>query len=268
MSFMTDISKRGPDCDNDCEGERGKRGRRGHRGHDGSDGSAGSDGATGPTGSTGTPGSSGPLARQIFTADGIYVPTPGTTKVHVMMSGGGGAGTGSQGSPAGVSVGGGGASGAALDFFIDGGGPISGGPVVIGPGGISAIAGGSAGGPTSVTINTVVYTAAPGSQGGFALRALVTSATISGGTQLPGSSAVDVVSGDNGLPGIVTDLTTGHGGSGAGGAFGIGGRGSLGPGVGLIGSGYGAGGGGAFSTDTSFIGGDGTAGVVIIDEFA
>jgi hypothetical protein len=50
---MSDISKRGFDCDDDCEGERGergergKRGKRGHRGHRGHDGH---DGATGPTG--------------------------------------------------------------------------------------------------------------------------------------------------------------------------------------------------------------------------
>jgi len=55
---MTDISKRGPDCDDDCEGERGERGKRGKRGHDGErgeqgerghDGKDGRDGATGPS---------------------------------------------------------------------------------------------------------------------------------------------------------------------------------------------------------------------------
>lgn len=58
---MADFSKRGPGCDDDCDGEggergeRGKRGKRGHRGHDGRDGRDGEMGATGPTG----PGSSG-----------------------------------------------------------------------------------------------------------------------------------------------------------------------------------------------------------------
>jgi len=50
---MSDMNKRGPDCDDDCEsGERGKRGKRGHRGHDGHDGATG---PTGPTGSTTEP---------------------------------------------------------------------------------------------------------------------------------------------------------------------------------------------------------------------
>src|SRR5512143_1117398 len=45
---MADITKRGPDCDDEGErGERGERGRSGHRGHDG---------ATGPTGPTGPAG--------------------------------------------------------------------------------------------------------------------------------------------------------------------------------------------------------------------
>ena len=57
---MADITKRLPDCDDDCEnGERGKRGKRGHRGHDGRDGNDGNDGATGPTGPTGLTGPTG-----------------------------------------------------------------------------------------------------------------------------------------------------------------------------------------------------------------
>ena len=53
---MADFNTRGPDCDDDCEGERGergKRGKRGHRGHDGERGHAGHDGAAGATGPTG-----------------------------------------------------------------------------------------------------------------------------------------------------------------------------------------------------------------------
>jgi hypothetical protein len=54
---MSDMNKRGPDCDDCCNeerGERGKRGKRGNRGHDGRDGN---DGPTGPTGPNATPGS-------------------------------------------------------------------------------------------------------------------------------------------------------------------------------------------------------------------
>lgn len=82
---MSDISKRGPDCDDDGErGERGKRGKRGHRGHDGErgergeqgerghDGHDGRDGDTGPTGPTGPTGFTGPAGSS---DDGFTGPT-------------------------------------------------------------------------------------------------------------------------------------------------------------------------------------------------
>ena len=84
---MADFSKRGPGCDDDCEGERGergergekgekgergergKRGQRGHDGKDGRDGHDGHDGATGPTGpaAAGTTGPTGPTGPAGFT---------------------------------------------------------------------------------------------------------------------------------------------------------------------------------------------------------
>lgn len=72
---MADISKRGPDCDDDREGERGKRGKRGkrgrrghdgergHDGHDGKDGHDGHDGATGSTGPVGATGATGSAGK-------------------------------------------------------------------------------------------------------------------------------------------------------------------------------------------------------------
>lgn len=247
---MSDISKRGPACE---EGERGKRGRRGR------------DGATGPTG-PGFAGSAGPT-RQIFTADGTYVPTPGVTTVRVLMSGGGGGGGGSAGSIGNQSIGAGGGSGAALDFVLDG--PITGGPVVIGAGGAGGIGGvsGSDGTASSVTINATVFTAAPGSGGGSGGPIAGTLATPGGGT-LPGSTAVDVVSGDDGAPGIIAGVGNGVGGNGGSGSLGIGGAGGFLSTVdGSPGSGYGAGGGGSFSTTIDRNGGDGAPGVVIVDEY-
>lgn len=55
---MSDMNKRGPECDDD--GERGRRGKRGHDGHDGSTGPTGPTGPTGSTGPTG-PGSGDPV---------------------------------------------------------------------------------------------------------------------------------------------------------------------------------------------------------------
>jgi len=60
---MTDISKRGLDCDDDCEGERGERGKRGKRGHDGEQGERGHDGKDGRDGDTGPTGSTGPMGE-------------------------------------------------------------------------------------------------------------------------------------------------------------------------------------------------------------
>lgn len=91
------MNKRGPDCDDDCDGERGKRGKRGHRGHRGHDGRDGHDGDTGPTGPTGD-GGTGPTGPT-GPSDGPTGPTgPGFT-----------GGTGPQGpqGPTGPSEGGG-----------------------------------------------------------------------------------------------------------------------------------------------------------------
>lgn len=79
---MADFNTRGPDCDDDCDGERGergergKRGKRGHRGHDGErghDGHDGHDGAAGATGATGSTGPTGPADESPF----IFVFQPG-----------------------------------------------------------------------------------------------------------------------------------------------------------------------------------------------
>lgn len=267
---MVDLNIRALDCD-DCEGERGKRGHRGHRGHDGRDGDTGPTGPTGPMGFTGSTGpgfdgSAGPT-RLIFTVDGVYVPTPGTTRVRVLMSGGGGGGGGSSGSPTGNSVGGGGAAGADLDFIVDG--PITGGSVLIGTGGPGGFSNpGSNGLLTSVTINAVVYTASPG-EGGGRTQVTGSNAVAFGGITLPGSSAVDIVSGDDGMSGVHGGLAA-AGGNGGSGEFGIGGQGFralASAGDGLPGTGFGSGGGGAASTTTDQTGGNGAPGVVIIEEF-
>lgn len=256
--------------EDECDGERGPRGHRGHRGHDGDDGS------TGPTGPTGS--GSGAPTRQIFTSDGTYVPTPGTTSVRVLMSGGGGAGGGAGTTTPGVtahSIGGGGGAGAALDFILDG--PITGGPVVIGAGGTGNIENpGNDGLPSSVTINGTVFTAASGEGGGFALVVGTTGVAVAfGGITLSGSSAVDIVSGDDGMSGVHGDTTVLAGGNGGSGEFGIGGQGFRGfgssSGDGLPGSGFGSGGGGAGSTGAlgttpPQTGGSGAPGVVIIEE--
>lgn len=71
---MAEITRRIPDCDDDCEGERGKRGKRGKRGHRGRDGDDGEIGPTGPAGQVidlGTTGPTGPTGP----SDGPTGPT-------------------------------------------------------------------------------------------------------------------------------------------------------------------------------------------------
>ena len=95
---MSDMNRRGPDCDDlgGERGERGERGKRGHRGHDGERGERGEqgergerghdgrDGDTGPTGPTGPTGFTGPTGPTGPTGDtGSTGPTgdPGTPGV-------------------------------------------------------------------------------------------------------------------------------------------------------------------------------------------
>ena len=188
--------------------------------------------------------------------------------VHVMMSGGGGSGGGSLGAPGSRSVGGGGASGAALDFTIESPSPITGGPVVIGAGGIGSPAGAQSGAPTSVTINGVVFLADRGNPGAIVTGAVGDTLFAAGGNIPPGSSPVVFVTGDNGSLGGYSPAI-GAGGNGGSGAFGIGGRGFAGgpEGPGLPATVFGAGGGGALSLTTSQAGGNGAPGVVIIEEY-
>ncbi len=85
-SHMAEITRRIPDCDDDCEGERGERGergKRGPRGHDGHDGHDGATGTTGPTGAastvTGPTGPTGPTGMMGQAANTGATGTQGPT---------------------------------------------------------------------------------------------------------------------------------------------------------------------------------------------
>lgn len=93
---MSDMNKRGPDCDDCCDEERGKRGKRGHRGHDGRDGHNGSTGPTGP-GGQGGPGPTGPTGSTSPTSGGLLkfsgLAAPGTAGSRITYLGDGGLAT-------------------------------------------------------------------------------------------------------------------------------------------------------------------------------
>lgn len=211
------------------------------------------------------------LGRQRLTASsGTYTPTPGTAFLIASELAGGGGGGGAVGSHA---AGGGGCSGTLLRFQVGafGGTPITGGAYANGAGGAGGSAaggGGGSGGDTTIVINGTTFTAKGGGGGGG-----MTASTDNLSTSNP--PAAGTSAGDSGYhlgqKGIV-----GGGGitweSGAGGSiapFGGGGKGIGGSNVGNPGTGTGAGGGGAASNSgTGNVGGAGTIGEIIIEEWA
>lgn len=207
------------------------------------------------------------VGTQRFTASGTYTPTPNTRVVRVRMTGGGGGGGGAQG---GNACGGGGASGVYWEKVINPAAAITGGAVTIGAAGAAGSTGGGnggTGGDTSVVIQTVTYTAKGGLGGTGMLTPAGTFAALGGQVQA-GSSAGDVVLQGTGSPSTFINGSFYY--AGNGGSNPLGGGGGTGAlttsAAGKVGTGFGAGGGGGQGAAQA--GGAGTAGVVIIEEYA
>ncbi len=218
------------------------------------------------------------IGHQIFPSGGTYTPSTGTKAVRVRMVGGGGGGGGAAGGAGTLAAAGGGSSGVYWESWIDpaadiyGNSPGNGGTVTIGAAGSGGSAGannGSDGGDTSVVIQGVTYTA-KGGKGGQGCTASANNLFRTGGDQNAGSSAGDIVLG-NDPGGYAMQIANSNACGGRGGStpLGAGGRQTNDATAnGAAGNGKGAGGGGAYTDTTSRAGGDGTAGVVIIEEFA
>lgn len=287
-------------CDHGGEGEgergeRGERGKRGHRGHHGERGPRGHDGAAGPpgatgaagaTGVTGATGATGPSAgaligRQVFNTAGpfVYTPTPGTTKAIVYGAGGGGGGggvdpSGSVNDAAGAS---GGNSGVSIEVEVVA--PpntlLTGGPGLVGAAGPGMIGNGVPGNgiDSTLLIGGVLLTAPGGLGGNTGGVGFLTPIIIEPSAQPP-AAGVDYSSSDQGGPGFAINAVSGtaiRGGDGGSGTYGIGGLGAFGSGDGAAASGNGAGGGGAAQQGGSAvtrIGGPGTPGIWIIEEYS
>lgn len=213
------------------------------------------------------------IGRQIFTASGTYTPTSGTRKVRIRVQGAGGAGGGTTGAGSGCAAGGGGAGGGYLEVYIAPGAAVTGGAVTVGAGGTGASAAvGGNGGDSSIVIQGTTYTA-KGGQGGAAGANTTTQARASGG--LVGSSTSsggNIISrtGQTGEAGMILLGSSAIGGSGRGGAAALGdGGGSVsGQSAGATATlGYGGGGSGSFSTTTNQAGGNGSPGIVIVEEY-
>ncbi|HII2133369.1 TPA: hypothetical protein ACYZZ9_000458 [Escherichia coli] len=206
-----------------------------------------------------------------FTTSGVFTKSEGAKFALVRAVGGGGGGGGTAGVSNQQAVGAAGESGGYIEAWIDLA-SVTSLPVTIGSAGAGGAAGanfGSSGGTT--TLGTLVT--CPGGNGG------------PGGSS---SSGVPSLNSDYGSESTVAPSTTGKliasirskrdsyrmalslaaviGGCGGSSPFGRGGA----PGSadsGKDGQGYGSGGGGASSTGTSFKGGNGTPGIMIIQEY-
>jgi hypothetical protein len=213
------------------------------------------------------------IARQILTAaSGTYTPTSGTKRVLVRLVGGGGGGGGVTGASSSLAAGAGGASGGYVEKMVFNSGGITGGAYTTGAagtGGSTAGGSGGTGGDTTVVVQGTTYTA-KGGTGGSGMTAGTATGNSGGGGNQAGTGTGDVNrNSEPGQPGIRFNGGAGFGGNGGHSPFGAGGAGSTAAAAGGAASGKGAGGGGAMTfTTTAFAGGVGTAGVIIIDEFA
>lgn len=199
------------------------------------------------------------ISTRVFTSSGTYIPTPGTKRLRVTITGGGGGGGGCQ------------AISNNETFFGAGGG--AGGTVIITPtltndrhpvtigaggaGGVGAKAG-LKGGDSS--FGSVI---APGGEGGG--KPGVTN-TNGGNGGVPSIGNIKIIGGCGG-DGQSGNISV----SGEGGTSYWGGGGRAGAGGGVSGKAYGSGGGGAYDagySGTSMTGGKGAAGICIIEEFA
>lgn len=209
------------------------------------------------------------INTQRFTASGTYTPTPGTKWVVVEAVGGGGAGAGFGATVAGQwGVGGGGGSGAyALGKFTTG---FSGVTVTIGAAGVATV--GSAGGAGGTTSFGALLSA-PGGAGapiGLVFSAGAANMINPGaGAAVPSGANILGIKGVNGAPGA-SGTTMAIGGAGAPGRFSPGADYTPHGATGNAATGYGGGGAGgsAAASAGATAGGNGSAGLIIVWEYA
>jgi hypothetical protein len=217
-----------------------------------------------PSLSTSLPAPPGSLInQQILTGVGVYVPTPGTTMVHVRQQAAGGGGGGVGGTGFGVGAAGGGNSGFYLEYTIElaSGGPYDTG--IGGAGGTVVPTAGGTGGDNTLVLNNTTFRAKGGTGGGLALKA-PSGVT---GPALPsmGSTLTPVILYGEGGLGFWSGPTAAASGRGGSSPLGFGG---VAVGVGSGGSaGERGGGGSGGASATSIVGGPGGDGIIIVDEY-
>lgn len=206
---------------------------------------------------TATPGRL--LNVRTLTSSAIYTPTAGTKAIKVTLVGGGGGGGGCQASATSSTFsGGGGGAGATVIAWITS--PASSYSVTIGTGGAGGVgaAAGSAGG------NSVFGSLTAGGGGGASRTSATNTPGGAGGTATGGLVNIRGGDGSDGQTG--TYFVTGNGAPSY-----MGGGGRAGAGGGIAGKAPGSGGGGAYDTalsGTSYTGGAGAAGILIVEEYS
>lgn len=206
---------------------------------------------------TATPGRL--LNVRTLTSSAIYTPTAGTKAIKVTLTGGGGGGGGCQASStsATFSGAGGGAGGTVIAWITS---PASSYSVTIGAGGAGGVGAnaGSAGG------NSVFGTLTAGGGGGGQKTSVTSTPGGLSGTATGGLINIRGGDGSDGQSG--TYFVTGNGGS----SF-WGGGGRAGAAGGTVAKAAGSGGGGAYDvavSGTSYTGGAGAAGILVVEEYS
>lgn len=215
-----------------------------------------------------TAGSGGLKSFQIFTSGSAatYTTPAGITSILIEVVGGGGGGGGGTGGASTVSAGAGGGSGGYARLWVASAAASY--TYTVGAAGTAGTSGGGAGGTGGTTTFSASSLQATGGTGGSGMGAI--SNTI-GSTAIAGVGGIgsngDVNSG--GAPGIFGVAAFGSAAPGAGGSsiYG-GGGGTTGVAAGTAGRNYGSAGSGALVVGSNLAGGAGSAGVIIVWEFA
>jgi hypothetical protein len=211
------------------------------------------------------------LRTVILTSGTSHVTGPQTTNLFLRMVGAGGGGGGCSSLASAAAAAGGGGSGAYAEktFTVT---PNTAYTYAIGVGGTGVSgAAGNNGTSTTFAVGAVTVTA-PGGTGGPLATAAITLTARAGGAGGTIATNGDLNStGSPGIGGYILIVTGNIGGSGKGGdsQFGSGGIGIVAAGAGSNATGYGAGGGGSLTgASAARAGGNGTQGVIVIDEYA
>jgi hypothetical protein len=211
--------------------------------------------------------------RRFITASGTYTPTSGTKSVIVECLGGGGGGGGCAANPASQASGGqgGGAGAYGVGYFTTG---FSGVTLTIGTAGTAGTAGvndGGAGGITSFG-SLLSVSGGLGGKSGQTLGLVAIGQTATNNISTITGANLYSVPGDDGWSGILAKtVSPGNiSGKGASSRYGKGGSSVSTQGDGLAASGRGAGGSGgiSYASGAAQAGGAGTAGIIVVWEYA